>query len=160
MRFIILFFSLISARASTVIDGEIYTNATQALVRVIAPTASTCSLQVSENASFTPLHDDVNPALFTNANLESDHTATSWVSGSNTVRVLRLFFRRSQFAFDGLWHSRAGANNQLYYLSVTCDTTVTTTFTTKAPQGTIPEFPPIDVNAFGQMAFPEYSDFT
>lgn len=156
----LIFFICSVINATTTIDKIVGVTSTQALIKVTAPASSTCTIQVSEDPSLTPLHDDVNPALFANANSESIRTAQVWTSGVNKTRILRVFLRTSDLALDGLWHSRAGANNTLYYISATCDTTATSTFTLGSFAGISPEGPPIKIGSFGNLAFPEFSDFT
>jgi hypothetical protein len=141
--------------------NSISTTATQALVKFTASTKPACTIQVSENANFSPLDADVDPTLFANANTESAHLAAAWVSGTNTTRTLRIGLRKAPLALDGFRHSRALAAGTKHYFAVTCNgSTTTATFTTGVPGGIAPEPPPTDSAAWGQAAFPQFTDFS
>src|SRR5579875_142857 len=58
-----------SARALTV--TPVSTTATQAILTYDAPDENPCHVQVSENQSLTPLVHDLDPMLFSGANLDS-----------------------------------------------------------------------------------------
>jgi hypothetical protein len=157
-----LFFSLLFCAggwAQTI--NSVSATATQALVQFTAPTSPACTIQVSENVNFSPLAADGDPSLFTGANTEAAHLVNSWASGSNTTRTLRIGLRRASLALDGFRHSRALAANTLHYFAVTCNgTAATTTFMTGVPGGIAPEPPPTDSTAWGQLTFPEFTDFS
>jgi hypothetical protein len=141
--------------------GTISVSATQALITFTAPTSPACTIQVSEAVGLSPLVADVDPVLFTNANTEAAHLVSSTVSGANTTRTLRIGLRKAVVALDGFSHSRALAANTLHYVAVTCNgLTSNTTFTTGVPGGIVPEPLPTDSAQFGQLAFPQFTDFT
>lgn len=159
MRFVnFLLFTVLAQGSTTILRVD--SSSTQALAWVQAPTSSTCTVQVSESVSLTPLIDDVNPTLFINANTEAVRTTESYVNGANTIRKIRIGLRTAALSPDGYWHSRALSSSQQYYLSVTCDATATTTFSTKFANGISPEGPPTSAIGFGQMANCEFADFT
>src|ERR1700733_2880262 len=123
------------------------TSATQAILNYQAPDANPCQVQVSTNASMTPLAADVNPTLFTAANQDNRPGSAS---NSPTDRYFVAGKRRSDVALDGLRHSRALQAFTLYYVSVNCDgTAATTQFTTANPPlgNNYPEPPPFDATA-------------
>ena len=105
---------------SITMDG---TTNTQAILTYTAPSASPCTIEVSEHPSFTPLVHDVNPALFPGANLDGGgDAARSFVVGKMTVAT----------ALDGTNRSRALQADTLHYYRRTCDGAATAgTFKTK-----------------------------
>ncbi len=129
------------------------TSATQAILHYQAPDASACQVQVSPNASFTPLAADVDPFLFTAANQDNRPG-----SGSNgTDRYFVVGKRRADMATDGKRYSRALQAFTPYYAQVTCaGTPATVQFTTANPPlgNNYPETPPFDPAAFGNYAWP------
>jgi hypothetical protein len=130
--------------------------ATQAILYYIAPDASPCSIQVSESSSYSPLAADVDPSIFTGA--DSDSTRNILPAG--TARLAPIGLRTSAQGNDGRWHSRALAEETLYYVRVTCNgASGTATFTTGVPEGFAPEPLPTDPNAWANLAYPEF-DFT
>jgi hypothetical protein len=156
--FLSLFLS-ICARGQVI--NSVSATATQALVRFTAPLSPACTIQVSENANLSPLEADVDPSLFADANKEGPHLVTSWTSGSNATRTVRIGLRKASLALDGFRHSRALATNTTYYLAITCNgSTATKTFVTGVPEGITPESLPTDSTAWGQLAFPEFTDFS
>ena len=54
------------------VNQVINTTNTQAVITYTAPDTNPCKVQVSENSSFSPLAHDVNPSIFTNADLDTD----------------------------------------------------------------------------------------
>jgi hypothetical protein len=130
------------------------TSATQAVLHYQTPDSNPCQVQISPNASMTPLAADVDPALFTAANQDNRPGSAS---NSPTDRYFVAGKRRSDVALDGLRHSRALQAFTLYYVSVNCDgTAATTQFTTANPPlgNNYPEPPPFDATAFGNYAWP------
>ena len=160
LRYLLLSLLLGAGSQAQVID-RVSATATQALVRFTAPTSPACTIQVSESSNYNPLDADTDPALFANANTEAAHLVNSWVYGSNTTRMLRIGLRKASLALDGFRHSLALAANTTHYFAVTCNgSTATATFTTGVPGGVAPEPPPTDSMAWGQVAFPEFTDFS
>jgi hypothetical protein len=161
IKSVILLVAAASLQAAVTVDS-ISATGTQALIVVTAPTADTCTLEVSESASYAPLVADVDPALFTGADTQAAHLAGSWVSGSsNTARQLRIGLRKADLALDGFRHSRALAADTKHYLRVTCNAVVAvSTFVTGVPKGIAPEPQPTDSTAWGQLALPEFTDFS
>ncbi|HLZ39380.1 MAG TPA: hypothetical protein VKQ11_00365 [Candidatus Sulfotelmatobacter sp.] len=154
------------AQAATTINS-ISTTPTQAIVAVTRPTANPLTaIKVSEDPAFGTILDDVNPALFANADQEAAHLAVpTTVSGSNTIVILRIGLRTSQQSLtgsapDSKWHSRALAASTHYYVTVTGDAPATGEFVTATTAGIAPEGPPLDPNGFGQMGNCEYTDFS
>jgi hypothetical protein len=126
--------------------------ATQAVIHYSDPAAS-CTVQVSQNASLTPLVYDVNPALYSGANL--DTRPGSVISGTDHWFVVGK--RSADLALDGLRRSRALQTQSAYYYSATCGgNTYTGQFTTANIDlgKTYPEQPPFDAAAFGNYGWP------
>src|ERR1035438_1073894 len=93
------------------------TTATQAILTYTAPSTNPCTLEVSELASFSPLVNDVNGALFSRANLDS---RTSGIT-NGTFRIVVVGTRTAQAASDGNVYSRALQASTLHYFRITCD---------------------------------------
>jgi len=151
----------ICAQAATTINS-ISATATQALVAVTRPTANPLTaIKVSEDPTFATVLDDVNATLFPGSDLEAAHLAVpAVVSGSTTFVILRIGLRTAQQASDGKWHSRAAATATHYYITVTGDAPATGDFVTSRTAGIYPEGPPTDPNGFGQLGFPEFTDWS
>jgi hypothetical protein len=129
------------------------TSATQAVLHYQAPDGNPCQVQISPNASMTPLAEDVDPQLFIAAN--QDIRAGS--AFNSTDRVFVAGKRRSDVALDGRRHSRALQAFTPYYVSVVCNgIAATTQFATVNPPlgNNYPEPPPFDPRAFGNYAWP------
>src|SRR5262249_5339921 len=146
-----LFFSTDqTAKGSAPLTAEITgltlvdTSPTQAMYSYNAPDAAhPCKLEVSENSSYSPLVNDVNPTLFEGS--DSDNRDGNLVRG--TSRIVILGRRLVRTALDGNRSSLALQANSLHYLRVTCRTsTATATFTTKNIPGgsTYGEIPQVD----------------
>src|ERR1035441_7312958 len=93
------------------------TTATQAILTYTAPSSNPCTIEVSESASFSPLVNDVNGALFSRANLDS---RTGDITNA-AFRIAVIGTRASQTASDGNVYSRALQNSTLHYYRITCD---------------------------------------
>ena len=127
--------------------------ATQVLLSYTAPDSLPCAVQISESPSFSPLVEDVNPALFNSAGSDTVHAVTP----AGTARTIRAGTRTSSLALDGRWHSRALAADTHYYVQIKCGTsTGTTEFTTGVPLGFAPEPLPTDLAGWGNLAYPEF----
>jgi len=129
------------------------TSATQAVLHYQAPDGNPCQVQISPNASMTPLAADVDPQLFIAAN-QDNRPGSAF---NSTDRVFVAGKRRSDVAMDGRRHSRALQAFTPYYVSVVCNgTAATTQFTTVNPPlgNNYPEPPPFDAKAFGNYAWP------
>jgi hypothetical protein len=99
----------------------------QAILEYTAPDNNPCTVEASESSSYTPLVNDVNPALFPGSN--SDSRAGSITAGADRVFVLGR--RAVDTAADNKNYSRALQANMQHYVRVTCGSTVLTgTFTT------------------------------
>src|SRR5271165_1364653 len=119
------------------------TTATQAVLTYTAPSASACTVQVSESPSLSPLVHDVDPSLFPGANLDSR-------SGNPANGLQRSFVvgnRRSDLASDNKLYSRALQANTQHWYQVTCGTaTGSGSFTTVNPPlgNNYPDVPPFN----------------
>lgn len=129
------------------------TTPTQALIEYTAPAADVpCWIEVSEKEDFSELVHDVNPALFANANLDTQRTL---VADSAFRRV--VLGRRTSEPSNGRFYSRALGSAQRHYLRVTCGAQVMqTTFYTTATAGVVPDPLPFHPAAHGNMAVPDF----
>ncbi len=129
------------------------TTDTQAILTYTAPSASACSVQVSQSSSLSPLVHDVDPVLFPGADLDSR-------SGSAANGLQRTFVignRRSDLGTDNNLYSRALQANTLHYYRVTCgSSTASGQFSTaNRPLGNdYPDVPPFNSAGFGNYAWP------
>ena len=127
---------------------------TQALLSYTA--TGSCTVEVSENASYQPLVHDVDPALFAGSNLDTRPEALS--SGTNHIFLVGK--RRTDTAANGINYSRALQTNTTHYYRVTCGSQVTTgTFTTaNIPFGsTYTDVLPADPQNPGEYLWPSLS---
>ncbi len=141
-----------SAWCATIPITVVGTTPTQGVVTYKPTITGACTVALSEASGYTPLVNDANPSLFTNASSDlrpGDLTA----SGTRTVVLGR---RRYELALDGKRYSRALQANTPHYLQVTCGSDVgTATFTTaNIPLGAAPDVPGFDSGAFGNYAQP------
>lgn len=151
MRFLLILLPLLASAAVTVKRVE-PTN-TQVVLEYVAPSASACTIEVSEAAGYSPVVHDVNATLFTGAN--SDARAGNVTDG--TARIFVVGQRTSGTASDGKLYSRALQTATLHYYRVTCggDTATGTFRTTTPPLGnTAVELPPFNADGFGNYAWP------
>jgi hypothetical protein len=127
---------------------------TQVMFSYNAPDAANpCKLEVSENSSYSPLVNDVNPTLFKGS--DSDDRDGNLVQ--KTSRIVILGRRLVRTASDGNRYSLALQANTLHYLRVTCRTaSATATFTTKNIPGgsTYGEIPEVDPAHPGEWLTP------
>src|SRR5581483_7665539 len=159
MRGIILLLAAALASAAN-IGVSVETTPTQAVLAYRPtpnPTAS-CTISLSNSAGAIP--DDVNPALFANANVDTAHV----VVNNGGLRKLTLGIRAAQLAQDGCMHSRAYQAASVYSGSVACNGGTDTgsfRFQTQTPSlgNSAPDPPPFDANGFGNFAWPTV-DFT
>lgn len=98
---------------------------TQAVLAYTAPSTSPCTVEVSESPTYSPLVNDVNSALYTNANSDVRDDALT----NGTSRVFTVGTRKVQTALDTNKYSRALQTDTIHYYRV-CGT-YTGTFTTK-----------------------------
>jgi hypothetical protein len=127
---------------------------TQAVLQYQAAAGVVCQIQVSPNRSMSPLAADVDPALFSGANLDSRPGSVSSGNGSRTFVVGQ---RRADVAADGKRYSRALQAFTQYFYNVNCGGSIQTgTFTTLNPPlgNNFPEQPPFEASAFGNYAWP------
>lgn len=111
------------------------TTATQALIAYTAPNGNACTIQVSQNASLTPLALDVDPGTFANSNLDLSRPSTV---ATGLARTVLLGQRTAQYAtagtYAGVRHfSRALQAYTPYFGTITCPSssdTINFTFTT------------------------------
>src|SRR5262249_51246628 len=89
---------------------------TQAMLSYTAPDANPCSIEVSENSSYSPLVNDVNSTLFPGDNLDSRDGDIA----SGTSRIVMLGRRLVRTAADGNRYSLALQTNTPHYARVTC----------------------------------------
>ncbi len=129
------------------------TTATQAILTYTAPSASDCTVQVSESQSLSPLVHDVDPSLFPGANLDS--------RPGNPANGLRRSFvvgnRRSDLASDNKLYSRALQANTQHWYQVSCGTaTGSGSFSTANPPlgNNYPDVPPFNSAGFGNYGWP------
>lgn len=127
MKLLFWMLAPIAAGAMTVTSAS--NSPTQAALSYIAPTPGTCTVEVSESPSYTPLVHDVDPVLFPGSNLDS---RTGALVGS-TARVFIVGTRQVQVAADALKYSRALQQATIHYYRITCagPTVATGSFTTK-----------------------------
>ncbi len=129
------------------------TTATQAILTYTAPSASACTVQISESQSLSPLVHDVDPSLFPGANLDS--------RPGNPANGLRRSFvvgnRRSDLASDNKLYSRALQANTQHWYQVSCGTaTGSGSFSTANPPlgNNYPDVPPFNAAGFGNYGWP------
>jgi hypothetical protein len=143
------------------------TTSTQAILRYTAPDDGVCTVEASENASFTPLVHDVDPQLFPGSNLDSRSEGAS----DGRQRVFVLGKRRAEKAANGHWYSRALQAFTAHYYRITCgaDQVSDSFFTTNIPLGntyndTLPPDPNAGAATYfvngGQYAWPEFIDWS
>ena len=104
----------------------------QAVISYTAPNTTSCTIQVSESATFSPMSHDVDTSLFTGANLDSRTGSFGVGTTSRVIVVGKHDMAGSQFkALDGNYYSRALQANTLHYYRIQCVTdTASGTFTT------------------------------
>src|ERR1051326_3828732 len=118
---------------STGVGGT--TTSRQAILNYNAPDTLPCTVEVSENSSYTPVINDVNPVLFVGSNIDNragslgaGTTARSFVVG--TVPNMKGLI--DNLASDGKRYGRALTPAISYFARVTCGAQVgTVSWTTK-----------------------------
>jgi hypothetical protein len=129
------------------------TTPTQVVLEYTAPGDEPCRVEISESPSLAPLVHDVDPVLFSGADL--DTRDGSVVNGRNRRFVAGK--RTSERAPDGKYYSRALQVFTKHYYRIACGSEVASgSFHTKNPPlgNTAPELPPFDPQAFGNYAWP------
>src|SRR5438128_2357710 len=149
---------IVSALAQADLTITVSTTSRQTVLSYVAPDASPCTLEVSENNSYTLLINDVNSGLFAGANSDAragslgvGTTSRSFIVGTipDPKGVL------NNLALDSKRYGRALTPNTTYYARVTCGshTGVTNWTTSNRPLGiTYAEVMPND--GAGNYAFP------
>lgn len=125
MRFVILLLAATAGLAQTLTVGGVAPS--QAFVSFTSPSGSACTIELSESNTYLPLADDVDPAKYTNANLDTSRPSTV-VNG--LARKIVLGTRRYERGLDGRIYSRGLKADTLYYLRLGGACSATTTFTT------------------------------
>ncbi len=128
---------------------------TQAVIAYTAPDQNPCTVDVSENVSYSPPVHDADPLIFAGANLDNR-------PGSPFFGMSRTFVagkRAAEVGQDGRRYSRALQALTLHYYRITCGLDQTTgSFTTSnIPLGAGYFDPvPVDPNAPGVTAWPGF----
>jgi hypothetical protein len=152
--FALLAASVLGAATSASVVGA---NNTQLLVAVTTTYTGDCTYELSENASLTPLVNDINTSHFAGAN--SDARDGSRIHGNTH---LMLIGRRTSevSADDGKLKSRALAVSTAHHGRVTCgaETALFAGSTTNIPWGnTYPETYPYNSAGVGGYAWPQFN---
>jgi hypothetical protein len=145
---------VLSAQAAITNVQVIGATPTQALVSYVAPDANSCTVEVSESASYQPVVPDVDPKLFAGA--DRDQRSGNIFAGQQ--RLLVIGKRAAEIARNGHRYSRALQTAAAHYFRITCGSDqVTGSFqTANIPLGkTYGEVLPVDRDHPGQYAWPE-----
>ena len=159
MRILFLFLAFTIAGKAAIQNVTVTEfTATQAILKYEAPDNSPCQVEVSEQPSFAPLVDDVDPAKFASA--ASDQRPGSVQAGDERFFVIGK--RAAEVAQDGTRYSRALQADTQHYYRVTCPgpgNVATGTFKTmNIPFGnTYAEAEPADRARPGALAHPHLS---
>ncbi len=132
---------------------NVTTTETQAVIRYVAPNTSACTVEISESSSLSPLVHDVDPSLFSGANLDSRVGSVS----NGTERIFVAGKRDAEKAGDGRRYSRALQANTQHFYQITCGPgSLTGTFRTANPVlgDDYTEIPTFDSTAFGNYGWP------
>ncbi len=92
---------------------------TQAILSYIAPDSGACTVEVSESATYSPLVNDVDPAKFASANMDTR-------PGTLRTGVERTFVigkRAAEVGLDTIRYSRALQTATRHYYRITCPST-------------------------------------
>jgi hypothetical protein len=123
-------------------------SAQQALLTWDQTFTGTCTLEVSESATYSPVVADVDTALFAGSNVTP--------SGAGSQQFL-VGKRAVQLAATAVWTSRSLAADTTYYARLNCNSEFAyLTFTTRPVSGINPEAPLWDSAAFGNYAAPDF----
>ena len=128
---------------------------TQAILSYTAPDQNSCSVEVSENVTYTPLVHDVDPLLFSGANLDVRPGAISY----QTSRTFVAGKRAAEVGLDGRRYSRALQALTPHFFRITCglDQATGSFATANIPLGTTYFDPiPTDRSAPGVAAWPGF----
>ncbi len=128
---------------------------TQAVINYTAPDQNPCSVQVSENVTYTPLVHDVDPLIFAASNLDSRAGSISYL----TSRTFVVGKRSADVGLDGRRYSRALQAMTQHYFQITCglDQATGSFSTTNIPLGAGYFDPvPVDPSAPGVTAWPGF----
>ncbi len=129
----------------------------EVILRYVAPTPAACTIEVSESATFTPLVNDINTALFTGSNSDFRNGAQgrdrTFIIGSAGTGI-----NYAPIDLTGKRSSRALQTNTDHFYRITCGSDVVTgTLRTSniAPGDTFPmAAAPIDPSTLGVAAWP------
>lgn len=128
------------------------------VVRYVAPTPAACTIEVSESPTYSPLVNDVNPSLFTNANRDDRNGA----QGRERIFVVGSAGTGARFAtvaLSGASTSRALQTNTNHYYRITCGPDTASGIARIANIAVGDTFPgtpePIDPARLGDVAWPE-----
>jgi len=122
MRFLFLIPILAFSQPTSV---RVEATATQAVVSYVAPSSSACTIEVSEDSSYSPVVNDVSNTYFSGSNSDTSAIGAGvagfrqWVIG-----------KRSAQMFGGKMYSRALRADTLHYGRLTCGSAVTFSFKT------------------------------
>lgn len=123
MRWLVLLFTLPALGAVTNVRVA-GTTPVEAVIAYTAPDSSPCTVEASENSSFTPLVPAVNSSLFSSSNSDG---------GGGRARTFVIGARRSAVANDGKAYSLALQAGTAHYFRITCGGDVAAGKFTTAP---------------------------
>lgn len=127
MKLFLLFFLALQVYGA-ITFRSVQTTATQAVLSYTAPDTTACTHEVSEDASYSPVVNDVNTSLFASSNSDSRSGSIS----NGTSRFFVVGARTSAVATNGKYYSRALRAGTLHYYRITCGgDTSTGTFRTR-----------------------------
>jgi len=149
MRYLCLLIpSMLLAAPPTKLQVQGTPTAQQAILSWDQTYAGTCTIEVSESATYSPVVNDVNATLFTGS------ATTAAGVGAHTFIVGK---RTSESSTDGKFYSRSLAAATPHYVRLTCDGEYAyLTFTTRPVSGIVPEAPLWDSSALGNAPTPSW----
>src|SRR5688572_10378919 len=160
MRYPFLFLAALTALYAAPADLTIMrSTAQQIVISYRVPQDQTCTLEASENPSFSPVVHDVNGALFSGAESDLSRAGTH-VNGD--FRVVVIGKRIVERASDGRRYSRSLQALTPHYIRVRCGGEATATATTEnIPFGPTSDAPPAaaEPGAEGQYGFATSNPF-
>lgn len=119
---------LVSLPAVAQVSSVVASN-TQAIIKYTAPSTAACTVEVSEDPSYSPLVHDVDTTIFSGSNLDS---RTGSLGAGTTARTIVVGKRAAEQGADSHWYSRALQMVTMHYVRLTCagPTVYTTSFST------------------------------